>query len=215
MESILRQKLYTWKPIAYNAYKSLEYLFGRSAQEFSIVSRIFSEIAERHPDFKPRSFFDFGSGVGTGIWAASELWKSSIFEYFLVDTSRDMNDLSELILRDGDENKEIPLRTVNYRQFLPSSVDLKYDLVLSAFTLLELPDAKTRLETVLKLWNKCDRFLVIVEQGTKSGFKAVNEVRDFILHSSAEKASIFSPVSLSFFYVIILSYIIISFLVFS
>lgn len=78
-----------------------------------------------------------------------------------------------------------------------SYLQLKYDLVLSAFSLLELPDAKTRLETVSRLWQKCDRFLVIVEQGTRAGFNVVNEARDFVLYSSGADAdcNVFAPVS--------------------
>lgn len=115
-----------WEPIIYDDYKALTYVMGRSALEYAVVLRVFNEIAQRDPDFKPRSFFDFGAGVGTGTWAASQLWKKSLYEYFLVDSSREMNVLSELILRDGDENKAMSLKTVYYRQFLPASNDVIY-----------------------------------------------------------------------------------------
>lgn len=118
------QRTYAWKPILYDDYKALSYAIGRSAREYSTVRRVFNEIAQRHVDFKPRSFFDFGAGVGTGTWAASELWKESLYEYFLVDSSREMNDLSDLILRDGDTNKHLKLKNVYYRQFLPASSDV-------------------------------------------------------------------------------------------
>lgn len=73
---------------------------------------------------------------------------------------------------------------------------MKYDLVLSAYSLLDLPDTKTRLETLQTLWNKCDRFLVIVEQGTLAGFRVVNEARDFILYSNrtSKNCQVFAPV---------------------
>lgn len=99
---------------------------GRSALEYAVVQRVFNEIAQRHPDFKPSSFFDFGAGVGTGTWAASQLWKQSLYEYFLVDNSREMNELSDLILRGGDANKHMSLKNVYYRQFLPASSDVIY-----------------------------------------------------------------------------------------
>lgn len=80
-------------------------------------------------------------------------------------------------------------------------LQIKYDVVLSAYTLLELPDAKTRLETLQSLWNKCDRYLVIIEQGTRAGFRLVNEARDFILYitKSDRNASVFAPVCLIHF----------------
>lgn len=50
-------------------------------------------------------------------------------------------------------------------------LQLTYDIVVSAFSLLELPSSHSRLETILKLWNKTQNYLVIVEQGTNAGFK--------------------------------------------
>lgn len=117
----LRQRTYAWQPMNYDNYKSLQYLIGRGAQEYAIVHSIFSEIAKRSPDLKPRSFFDFGAGVGTGVWAAASFWKESLYEYFLVDSSKEMNELSEMILRDGDDNKDMSIKNVFYRQFLPAS----------------------------------------------------------------------------------------------
>lgn len=130
VNKLLHQRTYNWKPIEYDAYKALQYLLGRSAQEYSTLVRIFSELAQRQPKFQPHSFFDFGAGVGTGTWAASHFWRQSIFEYFSVDASRDMNDLADLILRDGDENRQLTLRNVNYRQFLPAASEVNMHISL-------------------------------------------------------------------------------------
>lgn len=118
--------------MVYDDYKSLQYLIGRSAQEYAVISRIFREIQARDPGFKPSSYFDFGSGVGTGLWAAANLWKDSIFEYFMVDPSRSMNDLADLVLRDGEENKHMDLRNVSFRQFFPASVEVSSLLFFSS-----------------------------------------------------------------------------------
>lgn len=130
VDKLLKSQVYQWEPIVYDNYKSLQYLLGRSAQEYSTISRILSEIKKRDPTFAPKSYFDFGSGVGTGLWAASNLWKDSIFEYFLVDSSRNMNDLADLILRDGEENKQMELRNVNFRQFFPASAEVSSFLLM-------------------------------------------------------------------------------------
>lgn len=209
---------YQWKPMAFDDYKSLAYAYGRSALEYSVVLRVLQEIADRDSNFKPSSFFDFGAGVGTGTWAASEIWKNSIFEYFSVDSSGEMNDLAELILREGDMNKNMTLKNVYYRQFLPASTEvcsmwkktsiryqiisfdlqISYHLVLSAFSLMELPDMKKRLETLQTLWNKCDGYMVLIEEGTNAGFNLIREARDFLVTESNNKDSIhiFAPVNL-------------------
>lgn len=97
---------------------------GRAAQEYATVYKVFAEIAKRHPNFRPNSLFDFGAGIGTGTWAAAELWKQSLYEYYLIDTSPDMNALADQIIRDGDVNKHRTLRNVYYRQFLPAASEV-------------------------------------------------------------------------------------------
>ncbi|KAF7281056.1 ribosome assembly protein METTL17, mitochondrial [Rhynchophorus ferrugineus] len=191
---VLKEKIYNWKPMKYDTYLCLVYMLSRFAPEYSVLLKIFGEIAHRDPQFVPRSFFDFGSGVGSGTWAANVYWHKHIFEYFNVDVSADMNDLAQILLQGGTGTGESKLKGIFYRQFLPTSNN-NYDIVLSAYSLFELPSLETRLQTVLNLWNKTEKYLVIVEQGTNAGFKVINEVRDFILQISKDKVDchIFSP----------------------
>lgn len=125
VQTLLAQRQYAWRPLDYDAYRSLQYLVGRTPAEYAVLVRILGELARRRAgDFAPHSFFDFGAGVGTGTWAAAHFWGASLFEYYAVDASRDMNDLADLLLRDGDENRPLQLRNVNYRQFLPASAEV-------------------------------------------------------------------------------------------
>lgn len=48
---------------------------------------------------------------------------------------------------------------------------ITYDLVVCAYSLLELPSFQSRLQTLVNLWNKTEKYLVVVEQGTNTGFK--------------------------------------------
>ncbi|CAK1587867.1 unnamed protein product [Parnassius mnemosyne] len=193
--NVLKKNVYRWANISYDKPTCLQYLMVRAAPEYAILVRILDEIKRKLPDYKPRSFFDFGSGVGTGTWAINTYWKGHIFEYFAVDTSVHMNDLARLILCQGKDNVQLPFKGYFQRQFLPASTDLKYDIVLSAFSLFELPNMKSRLETIQKLWNKTQDFLIIVEQGTNAGFQIVNEAREFVLNSadSQNKGYAFAP----------------------
>ncbi|KAG5893361.1 hypothetical protein JTB14_000126 [Gonioctena quinquepunctata] len=194
VKSIISEKIYNWKPIKYDVYHSLLYLLNRSAAEYAVLVKLFGEIEARNPRFKPKSLFDYGSGVGTATWAANTYWKQYIFEYFNVDISRDMNDLAQTLLQGGKATGKMSTRGVFYRQFLPAS-KLTYDLVISAYSMLELPTLETRLETILNLWNKTEKYLVIIEQGTNAGFKVVNELRDFILRIKKDPnvGTVFSP----------------------
>ncbi|VVC87207.1 methyltransferase-like protein 17, mitochondrial [Leptidea sinapis] len=193
--NLLKRNIYSWGNISFDNPTCLQYLMCRAAPEYAILVRILDEIKRKLPDYKPRSFFDFGSGVGTGTWAMNKYWKGDIFEYFTVDTSQNMNDLARLILCQGKENVAMPFKAYFQRQFLPASSDIKYNIVLSAFSFFELPSMKSRLETIQTLWNKTEDFLIIVEQGTNAGFQVVNEVREFILNlkDSRLKGHVFAP----------------------
>ncbi|XP_026749253.1 methyltransferase-like protein 17, mitochondrial [Galleria mellonella] len=180
--NVLKRNVYRWGNISYDKPTCLQYLMARAAPDYAVLVRVLDEIRKKYPDYKPHSFFDFGSGVGTGTWAINNYWQGDIFEYFCVDTSQHMHDLARLILCKGKDNVEFPLKSYFQRQFLPASTDLKYSIVLSAFTLFEMPSMKTRLETIQKLWNKTEDFLIVVEHGTNAGFRIVNEAREFILN---------------------------------
>ncbi|KAF5270858.1 hypothetical protein FQA39_LY08303 [Lamprigera yunnana] len=193
IDNALSHKVYNWTACDYGVYNSLLYLIGRFAPEYAVLIKVLHEITIRDADFKPRSLFDFGSGVGTATWAAKHYWNKYLFEYFNVDSSADMNDLAQLLLQDGRGTKQINLKGIFYRQFLPAT-NIAYDLVISAYTLMELPSRRARLQTILNLWNKTLHYLVVVEHGTNAGFKIINEVRDFILNfKDSNEGYVFSP----------------------
>ncbi|CAG4959154.1 unnamed protein product [Colias eurytheme] len=193
--NILKKNVYSWGNISYDKPTCLQYLLARAAPEYAVLLRVLDEIKRKLPDYKPRSFFDFGSGIGTGTWAVNTVWPGDIFEYFTVDTSIHMNDLARLLLCHGKDNVEMPYKAYFQRQFLPASSDIKYNIVLSAFSFFELPSMKSRLETIQKLWNKTEDFLILIEQGTNAGFRVVNEAREFVLSITDEqnKGHVFAP----------------------
>lgn len=80
--------------------------------------------------------------------------------------------------------------------YLHTRTQVKFNLVLSAYTLMELPDMKTRIEILMNLWNKCDGYLVLIEQGSGAGFRILNEARDFLQNHLQETKSgyIYAPV---------------------
>lgn len=62
----------------------------------------------------------------------------------------------------------------------------------------ELPNLKTRLDTLQTLWKKCDGYIVLIENGTNAGFKLIEEARAFILQQNTKENSayLFAPVRL-------------------
>ncbi|XP_040160719.1 methyltransferase-like protein 17, mitochondrial [Anopheles arabiensis] len=178
----------------HDEYSCLTQLFGRSDAEYAVLRRIFTEIDQRDPELRPRSFLDFGAGVGTGTWAVADFWRDHLFEILSVDKSRHANDLAELVLRQGDPNRASMVRNVFYRQFLPASPDRKYDIVLSAFSLFDQPSRRRLYELVDQLYGTFDKYLILVEQGSNAGFQLLDGVRNHIRrHHDADEKHLFAP----------------------
>ncbi|XP_066929253.1 ribosome assembly protein METTL17, mitochondrial-like [Clytia hemisphaerica] len=174
--------------VRYGARETTAYVASQSNTVYAATYRALSEIKKRVPEYNPKTLLDFGSGTGMTVWAASELWRKSIKEYQCVDVSERMNDTGEFLLRGGDDRK-LPLKVPNvyFKRFLPISNQLMYDVVVSSYSLTELPFRSQRAQAIRSLWNKTNDFLVIVEPGNNEGFDATLQARQFLLRSLEEE----------------------------
>uniref|UniRef100_A0A8C5Q433 Ribosome assembly protein METTL17, mitochondrial n=1 Tax=Leptobrachium leishanense TaxID=445787 RepID=A0A8C5Q433_9ANUR len=177
----LRKNVYHWQPLSYSDELSLVYLAARFDGGFAAVTRALQEIRQRVPEFNPQTLLDFGSGVGSVTWAAHAIWGNSIGEYMCVDSSASMNKLSELVMRGGTETGDLHISGVYFRQFLPVSPKVQFDLVVSAYSLNELPSMAEREKSIQTLWRKTGGFLVLVENGTMEGLRLLMEARETVL----------------------------------
>ncbi|XP_071481490.1 ribosome assembly protein METTL17, mitochondrial-like [Diadema antillarum] len=178
---ILRQRLYRWQAIEYDDIRSLAYMIARMPANYAALYRVFNEIRHRDPDFQPKNILDFGSGVGTAVWAANRVWGEVIREYYLVEVSKSMNQLSEMLLRKEEGKDELHIPNVYFRYFTPVALRTKYSVTLSAYSLLELPSLNDRINTVRNLWRKTSDYMVLIESGNYESYLALMEVRDAIL----------------------------------
>ncbi|CAI5791108.1 17, mitochondrial [Podarcis lilfordi] len=195
----LRKSTYHWEELKYTEELSFIYMAARMDGVFAAVTRAFHEIQKRVSDFEPRTLLDFGSGTGAVTWAAHGIWGKSINEYMNIDSSASMLALAERLMKGISEEKNLCIPGVYFRQFLPVSPKVKFDLVVSAFSLNELQSYAQRVETVQTLWRKTGGFLVLVENGTKEGHQMLMEARDLILKGTDEvvhdptEPSVFAP----------------------
>ncbi|KAH0626309.1 hypothetical protein JD844_001221 [Phrynosoma platyrhinos] len=157
--NIMRKTTYHWEALNYTEELSFLYMAARMDGIFAAVYRALHEIQKRVPDFQPRTLLDFGSGTGAVSWAAHSIWGETINEYMNIDHSASMLDLAEKLMKGLSEDQNLSFPGVYFRQFLPVSPKVKFDLVVSAYSLNELPSYSERVETVQTLWRKTDRFL--------------------------------------------------------
>lgn len=195
----LRRTTYRWKQLKFDEEIGVIYMAARLAGGFAAVRRALNEIKKRDESFAPESLLDFGSGLGTVAWASHSCWPESLKEMICVDSSAAMNTLAERLLKGDDEQEEPHFKHVYFRQFLPVSPKVQFDLVVAAFTLSELPKAANREDVLFTLWRKTSRYLVLVENGTKEGHQILMEARDTLLNKQEKEvidprpASVFAP----------------------
>lgn len=131
----------------------------------------------------PRSLLDLGSGPGTALWAAAEIWpglESATAierEAGLVAAGLELTAAAATkVPRDCDWIEADLLGTP-----LPSA-----DLVILAHSLAELP--RTARPALLdRAWAACRQVLVVVEPGTPGGFAVVHEARTHLLSLQAHQ----------------------------
>lgn len=197
--SELRRTTYHWTQLKFDEEMGVVYMASRLAGGYAAVRRALNEIKKREESFAPESLLDFGSGLGTVAWASHECWSDSLKELVCVDSSGSMNALAERLLRGDDEREEPHFKQVYFRQFLPVSPKVQFDLVVAAFTLSEIPKASDREDVVFTLWRKTNGYLVLVENGTKEGHQILMEARDALLNKQEKTvldprpASVFAP----------------------
>uniref|UniRef100_A0A3P8TQW3 Ribosome assembly protein METTL17, mitochondrial n=1 Tax=Amphiprion percula TaxID=161767 RepID=A0A3P8TQW3_AMPPE len=193
--SELRRTTYHWTPLKFDEELGVVYMAARLAGGYAAVRRALNEIKKRDPSFAPQSLLDFGSGLGTVAWACHSCWGESLKEMVCVDSSGPMNILAERLLKGDDERAEPHIKQVYFRQFLPVSPKVQFDLVVAAFTLSELPNVKDREEAAFTLWRKTSSYLVLVENGTKEGHQMLMEARDTLINKQEKTVYDFRPAS--------------------
>ncbi|XP_067870553.1 ribosome assembly protein METTL17, mitochondrial isoform X2 [Heterodontus francisci] len=191
----LRRTTYRWKPVSYDTQLSKVYVAARLDGGYAAVTRALHEIKKRVPDFQPRTLLDFGSGTGTVTWAGRKAWGATLREYLCVDSSAAMHRAAEFLMRGGTDVDTEQVSGVYFRHFLPVSPKVKFDLVVSAYSLSELPLLSERLRVVETLWRKTEGFLVLIENGTKDGHQILMEARDAVLKAGGGDSDghVFAP----------------------
>ncbi len=163
------------------------YLAVRLPATYAAIQRVLAEIKLRAPLEEIASLLDLGAGPGTALFAAAEQFPQ-LQRTTLIESDAGWIAVGKRL----SEQSELP--AVQQAQWLKQDLRSgfsceKHDLVVISYTLGELPQAAA--EAVLnKAWKCADKFLVVIEPGTRRGFAATNAVRSALL---ANAAAILAP----------------------
>ncbi|KAF8940800.1 37S ribosomal protein S22 [Dissophora ornata] len=172
--------------LEYGHRESIAYIAAMASTTYSAIKNVLEEVNRRVPDLQPRTFLDFGTGPGTAIWAANEVWETPL-KYTGIDASLAMLETAEEIL-EVMSSRGAPICNVTLKPFMShGSQDAKHDVVMSAFALSELTTPALRKSTLEHLWDSTNDMLILIDRGTPSGFKILAEAREQILGLDADR----------------------------
>lgn len=149
----------------------LSYLAFRMPATFAAIVRVLSEVRAR-VDIELGSFLDVGSGPGTALWAAREVFPA-FSKATLLEKDRSMQEIARRLVSYGN------FGALEWKRedLLTSTVE-KHDLIIASYALGEMPGFEKILE---KLWNATGKLLVILEPGTPVGFSRIRLMREKLI----------------------------------
>lgn len=173
--------------LQYNDYEAAAYTGLRLPVHYGPLYNLYHQISLVYPDFKPKSLMDFGCGPGTAIWAAKQFW--DINQVSAIDINEHMLAIVESWAQIHNSELHIPELELSRYQRIQKEFESKdqFDLVVSSYTLTDLPNDTNRTFTVESLWKQTRDILVLVDRGTPVGSEAILKARQRILDFSASR----------------------------
>uniref|UniRef100_A0AC35FRU4 Methyltransferase-like protein 17, mitochondrial n=1 Tax=Panagrolaimus sp. PS1159 TaxID=55785 RepID=A0AC35FRU4_9BILA len=182
----LKKTRFNWKALEFGkSEEAAAFSLSRLAPYFAEVKKVLSEF-ERN-GFKPETILDYGGGCGSAFWAVREQWGDDFQEYCFIDTNDLITQFAMDIMR-GSNSTEPGLisKKLYFRRALIPSLQNKYDLVIIHRTLIEIGSHEQRLELISRLWQRTNKYLVIIESDMEDAFSAIIQARNFILTNSVK-----------------------------
>ncbi|CAK81774.1 unnamed protein product (macronuclear) [Paramecium tetraurelia] len=164
--------------IDYDQILTVSYFLRKVPGSFAVGQKIMTEIQKRNPNFNPKSMLDYGSGIGTWAWSFKKLYPD-VKNVVCVEPNVYMRKLGKFVTQDY-------IKDVKFYESLSHTLELSYDyfdFISIAYVLEEINHPEARLLALQSLWAKLsdDGVMVLVCPGSPTGFRFVNDFREWIL----------------------------------
>jgi ribosomal protein RSM22 (predicted rRNA methylase) len=164
-----------------NRRDALAYIATRLPATYAALRGTLAAVAERRPDFAPKTLLDIGAGPGTTLWAAADCWPG-LAEAVLLEPNPVFRTCGEALAADA------PLPRATWRAGDAASGTIEdgapRDLVVLSYVLNEIaPGARS--STIERLWRATADMLVIVEPGTPAGAQRIITARRALIAAGA------------------------------
>ena len=148
---------------------SLLYAISRMPATYAVIYTLLSQLLEQGLISGIESVLDVGSGTGAGYFAIKEFdddTKISLFE-------RDENMIK--VFETLTDN-EVPVQKLD---IVRDRLETKADLVMTSYVLSEMKE-QDRLNSVLKLLECANKYLLIIDTGTPRTYENMMTVKRFV-----------------------------------
>jgi ribosomal protein RSM22 (predicted rRNA methylase) len=105
---------------------------------YMVFKRILNEVKARMPaSFKPESLLDFGSGLGSGLWAGNTIYSDHLKRIAAVEPSTNMRKLGKYLTEELNEKCSNSILWVDSLSMIPGigGEKGKFDIVIVGFVL--------------------------------------------------------------------------------
>lgn len=163
------------------------YLLVRLPATYAVAARVFAEIRRLAAAVEVSHILDLGSGPGTAVFAAAEVFPS-LRHAQLIDSSDAWLRLGRRLAADSSHTALAAAQWTRYDLCAEVALTPR-ELVVLSYSLGELPPPAAQ-SLVLRAWRASSQFLVVIEPGTPRGFATVLAARSALI---AEGAHIVAP----------------------
>jgi ribosomal protein RSM22 (predicted rRNA methylase) len=196
----------------------IAYLHRKFPENFSIACRILTEIRFRCPEFKPKTFLDFGAGLSPGGHAFFDIYIEGDKSIEKLRKAKRRSKKVETDYLEGSEkeNRIVCVEPNQYMSRLGQFISKEltsmkwvetlfesfplvgshgFDIVYCSFVLEELPTPEKRMEVITALFERTNKggYCVFVLPGSPSGFRFLNDLREVFRVMPREEATIIGP----------------------
>jgi ribosomal protein RSM22 (predicted rRNA methylase) len=160
----------------------LAYLASRLPATWTVAVQLLRRLRTHVPELTAPTLLDVGSGPGTLLFAAAEVFPE-LASATLLERDRNLIALGQLIAALGPDNlKKARWQAAHLEQL---ETPQPHDLVTSSYVLNELPESR-QTQVVQWLWQSTTTALLLIEPGTPAGFARIRAARTQLLGLGAE-----------------------------
>lgn len=156
------------------------YIAARMPATYAAVRRALQETRLRMPRTEIKSLLDLGSGPGTAMWAALDIFPQ-IEKVTLLEKDKELIAIGKRLASYG-EHPAMKEAVWVEENLTGSSCFEKHDLVIASYVMGEIPQ-KDCLNVVQVAWEASVESLTIIEPGTPSGFALIKDLRHHLINA--------------------------------